>query len=140
LSGDPISGAERSYLTMDLTGPTVPVPEPSTLALAALSTALLALRLTLPCRRSNAIRPGGMPPKECGELFASIRFGSRLSCQDRFRVVTLVETVSPSLSSVEAEFHLNVFEFAKIGVDGNGGELHDRSPRLRACGFEVNEN
>lgn len=83
---------------------------------------------------------GGMATKKRRKPFPGIRLGNGFPIPDDFRVVSLVEAVPPNLATVEAEFHLNGFEFAKMGVDGDGGHLHDGPPRRGSAGFEVNEN
>lgn len=64
---------------------------------------------------------GGMSAKKRRELFASIQLGNGFPVPDHFRVVSLAETGLANLSPVEAELDLDGFQFAKIGVDGDGG-------------------
>jgi hypothetical protein len=41
---------------------------------------------------------------------------------------------------IELELDLDRFEFPQAGIDRDGGHLHDRTPRLRATRFEVQED
>lgn len=75
-----------------------------------------------------------------GEQFSSLVLRNALA----FPLFLSVEGFAPAggMNSVQVEMNLDLdgFEFAQLGIDGDGRHLHDRSPWLGSAGFKVDEN
>ena len=82
-----------------------------------------------------------MPPKELGKTLRG-RFGlKRLPDPYSTSVMVLSQAVSVGLAFVEKNLHLEGFNGAEVGIDGNRCDLNDgMTLRLQAGGFEVKKD